>query len=93
MKTAPGRRPNAEKTAADEHADEHPIALKVMRLSKPNLRPPPPAFGKSLAVHPYSRLPVYLGQNCVPSMLILPESGTEVYIGQVFASYICVSNK
>ncbi|RZC40656.1 trafficking protein particle complex subunit 13 [Asbolus verrucosus] len=79
--------------------DEHLLALKVMRLTRPTLASPLPVTCDSKDL-PGNLLNVALQQDptsvqgtetlCTGQFLLLPQSPVNIYLGETFSSYICV---
>ncbi|XP_045461336.1 trafficking protein particle complex subunit 13 [Harmonia axyridis] len=79
--------------------EEHSLALKVMRLTRPTLTSPLPItceskdlpgnlFNNALQTDPTS---VDGAETlCCGQFLLLPQSPVNIYLGETFSSYICV---
>ncbi|XP_044744584.1 trafficking protein particle complex subunit 13 [Coccinella septempunctata] len=79
--------------------EEHSLALKVMRLTRPTLTSPLPItceskdlpgnlFNNALQQDPTSVEGVET--LCCGQFLLLPQSPVNIYLGETFSSYICV---
>ncbi|XP_063921514.1 trafficking protein particle complex subunit 13 [Zophobas morio] len=79
--------------------EEHLLALKVMRLTRPTLACPLPVTCDSKDL-PGNLLNLALQQDptavkgtetlCTGQFLLLPQSPVNIYLGETFSSYICV---
>ncbi|EFA07324.1 trafficking protein particle complex subunit 13 [Tribolium castaneum] len=82
--------------------EEHLLALKVMRLTRPTLATPLPVTCDSKDL-PGNLLNVALQQDAasvkgtetlsIGQFLLLPQSPVNIYLGETFSSYICVYNE
>ncbi|KAJ8957639.1 hypothetical protein NQ318_017528 [Aromia moschata] len=82
--------------------EEHLLALKVMRLTRPTLASPLPITCDSKDL-PGNLLNNVLQQDptsvegtetlCAGQFLLLPQNPVNIYLGETFSSYICVYNE
>ncbi|OXU23699.1 hypothetical protein TSAR_016039 [Trichomalopsis sarcophagae] len=80
---------------------EHLLALKVMRLTRPTLASPVVVTCDSTDL-PGNTLNVELKNDCtalqgmetvaIGQFMILPQSFGNIYLGEIFSSYLCVHN-
>lgn len=80
---------------------EHLLALKVMRLTRPTLASPIVVTCDSMDL-PGSTLNNELKSDCtalqgmetlaIGQFMVLPQSFGNIYLGEIFSSYLCVHN-